>query len=199
MAFKLKEESPPVYTKELETLYNKEQDTILIEIKLKSLKQLFNTYDPAPFFEKDLDDDAIAYIVSTVKEFPLTQKQKLIIYLPGIFRKKVGQGEIKNAISHYFKYQHFLAKRNLKLKFKEARTEFGIALLFLFISLAISEWIAISFEGLVSRLIAEGIIITAWVAMWRPLDAILFEWLPIRKEGLVYEKISKMPIEVKFL
>lgn len=199
MAFKLKEESPSGYGNEFETLYNKEQDTILIEIKLKSLKQLFNTYDPAPFFEKDLDDDAVAYIVGTVKEFHIAQKQKLIIYLPGIFKKKVTPHEIKNAIHHFFKYQHFLAKRNLKLKFKEARTEFGIAILFLFISLAISEWIAFSFEGLVSRLIAEGIIITAWVAMWRPLDAILFEWLPIRKDGLVYEKISNMPVEVKFL
>lgn len=35
-----------------------------IQIKLHDLNQLFNTMDPSPFYEKDLDADAEKFIVS---------------------------------------------------------------------------------------------------------------------------------------
>ena len=35
-----------------------------IELRLKRLDQLFESYDPAPFHEKDLDPDAEEFIVS---------------------------------------------------------------------------------------------------------------------------------------
>ena len=40
----------------------------LIEIRLRELRQLFNTLDPAPFHEKDLDPAAEEYVVSAMRE-----------------------------------------------------------------------------------------------------------------------------------
>ena len=40
-----------------------------IEIKLSRMQQLFNSFDPSPFHERDLDQDAEAYIVDSVDEF----------------------------------------------------------------------------------------------------------------------------------
>ena len=42
-----------------------------IELKLRDISQLFNTMDPSPFNEKDLDHDAEEFIVSWAREFPL--------------------------------------------------------------------------------------------------------------------------------
>ncbi|MEI7941167.1 MAG: hypothetical protein WCK27_31210, partial [Verrucomicrobiota bacterium] len=44
-----------------------------IELNLQSLNQLFNTMDPSPFHEKDLDHDAEEFIVSWMREFPLDE------------------------------------------------------------------------------------------------------------------------------
>ncbi len=41
-----------------------------IAIRLRSVSQLFNTFDPAPFREKDLDPEAETYIMDWVKELP---------------------------------------------------------------------------------------------------------------------------------
>jgi len=41
-----------------------------ISLKLRDLNQLFNSMDPSPFIEKDLDDDAEEFIVSWAQEFP---------------------------------------------------------------------------------------------------------------------------------
>ena len=47
----------------------------IISLKLREMSQLFNSMDPSPFIEKDLDDDAEEFIVSWAQEFsnfPLT-------------------------------------------------------------------------------------------------------------------------------
>ena len=42
----------------------------VIEVHLEDLAQIFNSIDPSPFFEKDLDREAEAFIVSAAKESP---------------------------------------------------------------------------------------------------------------------------------
>ena len=67
----------------IESLYNREDGRVLIEIKLSSIIQLYNSFDPAPFHEKELDDEAEQYIVDIVRDFPKNTEFKIIVYLPG--------------------------------------------------------------------------------------------------------------------
>ena len=52
-----------------------------IKLKLRDMSQLFNSMDPSPFIEKDLDDDAEEFIMSWAQEFPFDSPVKLRIYL----------------------------------------------------------------------------------------------------------------------
>jgi hypothetical protein len=52
-----------------------------INVKLRDMNQLFNSMDPSPFIEKDLDDDAEEFIVSWAQEFSPNAPLKLRIYL----------------------------------------------------------------------------------------------------------------------
>jgi len=67
---------------EIEEHYNTENGTILIEMRLRTVMQIFNSLDPSPFHEKDLDPDAEAYISEIVQDFPLAQPMKIVIHLP---------------------------------------------------------------------------------------------------------------------
>jgi len=42
----------------------------VITISLAQVEQLFNTMDPSPFHERDLDDKAEQYIVGYAREMP---------------------------------------------------------------------------------------------------------------------------------
>ena len=44
--------------------------TEVIEVHLSELGQIFNSMDPSPFHEKDLDGDAEEFIVGWAKELP---------------------------------------------------------------------------------------------------------------------------------
>ena len=46
-------------------------DVDTIEVKLQEFEQLFNTIDPSPFHEKDLDHHLEEFIVSCATEYPL--------------------------------------------------------------------------------------------------------------------------------
>ena len=42
----------------------------------------------------------------------------------------------------------------------------------------------------------ESLAIGGWVAMWGPLDILLYEWWPVRAEVRLYDRLSAMAVEV---
>ena len=52
-------------------------------------------------------------------------------------------------------------------------------------------------EGTLPIVLREGLIIAGWVAMWRPMEIFLYEWWPLLRTGRLYEKLSRMHVEVR--
>ena len=52
-----------------------------ISLRIHDITQLFNSMDPSPFVEKDLDDEAEAFIVGWAQEFPANAQIKLRVHL----------------------------------------------------------------------------------------------------------------------
>lgn len=182
--------------KDIESRYKRENNSYLIEIKLKDIRQLFNTFDPAPFIEKDIDDDAEEYIVASVREFPHDTPLKLVIYLPESSREEAMRF-IPDAIRNYFNYRFNTSNKELRFTLKRGRISLLIGILFLFSCISTGEVINRFGDGMLVQIIKEGLLISGWVAMWRPIQIFLFDWWPIRYMGKLYDKISKMPIEMR--
>jgi hypothetical protein len=60
-----------------------------------------------------------------------------------------------------------------------------------------SQMLVRHWPGTISTLARESLIIAGWVAMWRPMEIFLYEWWPIRRMGRLYQKMSRMHVEVK--
>ncbi|QII13625.1 hypothetical protein KsCSTR_42460 [Candidatus Kuenenia stuttgartiensis] len=184
--------------KDIESRYKRENNSYLIEIKLKDIRQLFNTFDPAPFREKDMDDDAEEYIVASVREFPLDTLLKLVIYLPENSREEAIPF-IPDAICSYFNYRFNTSNEELSFILKRGRVSLLIGILFLFFCISTGAVIDRIGDGMLAQIIKEGLLISGWVAMWRPIQIFLYDWWPIRYMSKLYDKISKMPIEIRSL
>jgi hypothetical protein len=169
-----------------------------IEIKIKKINQLFNSFDPSPFLDKDLDDDAFEYIVSSVSEQPLKLRQDIILYIPKNQRSKISEVEIKRAIHNYFEYKKILAERSIKLKLKEGQLSFIVGITFLIACLGVGEYIKSLATNTFTYIAYEGLLIGGWVAMWKPISDILYVWWPIWKEKNIFRKISEMEIEFRY-
>ena len=69
------------FTRPRVAAYRCEGGTWLIELRLRELRQLFNTLDPAPFHEKDLDPAAEEYIVGAMREIG-AHPSRIVLHLP---------------------------------------------------------------------------------------------------------------------
>jgi hypothetical protein len=168
-----------------------------IEISLGRLQQLFNSLDPSPFHDRDLDHDAEEYIVGWAEEVALHRPLRLVIHLPPSEQAKSDQPVLERAIHNYFAYQQRQSQRRLRLLFRDGRIALLIGIAFLFVCILIRQ-VAYSFgSGAVAEIIAEGMLIVGWVAMWRPLEIFLYDWWPIRRRTRVLGKLSAMPVVVR--
>ena len=74
-----------------------------ISLKLRDINQLFNSMDPSPFIEKDLDDEAEEFIVGWAREFPPDAPLRLRVHLeqwPEAGPQKMIEQAVHNHFAH---------------------------------------------------------------------------------------------------
>lgn len=158
--------------------------------------QLFDSFDPAPFHEKELDSDADEYIFNAVDEFPLKKPIEIMIYLPPEEVSKEVEIKLKEAISNHFSYKKVLTDIELRRLLERGRKNLAIALMFLFLCLVTIRLISSFEETLINTLFSEGLLIIGWVAMWEPVEIFLYGWWPIVHRRNIYKKIVNMDVYI---
>jgi hypothetical protein len=168
--------------------------THTIELKLQSIQQLYNSMDPSPFHERDLDHDAENFIESWAQESPRGADIRLIIHLP--VQPAEPDESIATSIHNYYRYKAELNRNDLHRMLREGWSSLIIGIAFLAVCTLGGQAIAHR-PGEMMRVIGEGLTIVGWVAMWRPLEIYLYRWWPILALGRTYRKLSKAPVSIE--
>jgi len=167
-----------------------------IELNLRDVNQLFNTMDPSPFHEKDLDHDAEEFILSLAREFPVQEPVELILHLSELPSGENAQALVERAVHNYFAYRARLNRLEFRRLMQQGRQSLVIGLLFLGTCLASGQALVHVSSGTLLNVLRESLTIGGWVAMWRPMEIYLYDWWPLHRPGRVFEKLSQMPVEV---
>ena len=167
-----------------------------IELNLREVGQLFNTMDPSPFHEKDLDDEAEAFIVSWAREFPLDEPIELVVHLATVPREQETQPMIERAVRHYFAYRVERNRLELRHLMQDGLRSLLTGMLFLAACLTVSRFLVGEGAGAFSALARESLAIGGWVAMWRPMEIYLYDWWPLVRRDRILKKLSQIPVEV---
>jgi len=168
----------------------------VIRVELRDMSQLFNSMDPSPFIEKDLDDDAEEFIVSWAQEFSPGTPIKLRIYLdqwPAQDPKEL----ITTAVHNHFSHSAKITSLEFKRLLRQGRTSLFIGLVFLAACLLLSKFLLGGEVGTWAAVLRESLTIAGWVAMWRPMQIYLYDWWPLRRRRRIFAKLSHMPVEVQ--
>lgn len=170
-----------------------ERASSLIHVRLGQASQLFNSMDPSPFHERDLDRDAEQFIVGWAREVPAHHDLSVRVTLrecrdPSTFAL------IRDSIRNYFEARASQLDRELRLLLAEGRTSLVIGLGFLALTLALGRLLPA--EAAWASYVREGLQISGWVGMWRPIEIHLYRWWPIRREAELHRRIARAPVEV---
>lgn len=166
-----------------------------IHLRLRELAQLFNSMDPSPFVDRDLDLNAEEFIVGWARELPPDQPLKLVIHL-GTLPLAESADATESAVRHYFAERAENKRREFRLLMRRGRTSLIVGLLFLAACLTISNLFDKLGVSTLADILKESFIIVGWVAMWRPLEIYLYDWWPLRAERRVLSRLSHMHVQI---
>ena len=168
-----------------------------IEVHVREVSQLFDSLDPSPFRERDLDPDAEEYIVESAKELPPGSPCGLLIYLDQATDLADEEGAVGGAIRVHFERRSRVLQRNLRQLVRRGLISLGIGLAFLASVFGLAQLVGKALgENAWSRLMKEGLMIAGWVAMWRPLEIFLYDWWPIVGLKRVYDRLSAVRVRI---
>jgi hypothetical protein len=167
-----------------------------IEVFVDRIEQFLNSMDPSPFHERDLDDDAEEFIVGWAREFPRYDPVALVVYVNQHPAHGDAQHLVETAVHNYFAYREELNRFEFRYLLKRGRDSLIIGLAFLVACVLTSQLLQLR-SGTLPIILREGLIIAGWVAMWRPMEIFLYEWWPLLRKGRLYQKLSRMHVEVR--
>lgn len=170
----------------------------IIEVRIRELGQLFNSLDPSPFTERDLDDDAETYIVGWAREVDKKGPFKIIVHLPESEAAKARERGLDSAIGNYFQYRASMIERDLRDLLRVGRRSLAIGVGVLAISIALSQIVRAALpKWALGQLLAEGIIIFGWVGNWRPAEIFLYDIWAVRRRLDLYRRLAGARVELK--
>ena len=183
------QESPP--------RYRHEQGKTCIDIRLRTPHQLFDGRDPAPFRERDLDEDAVEYITGAFQELPKTDDVKIVFWVAEESSPGISNDTIIEAVRSHFVYEIERLQRRTREHVRQGQLALGLGLAFLTLFLTLAELTAWLPAGTLRQILREGLVITAWVAMWRPLELLLYDWWPLLRQRRLCERLLRSEMEIQ--
>lgn len=171
------------------TRYRTEGDFTCIDMVAKSARQLFDMRDPSPYRERDLDDDAVEYLLSSAREIGRRAKLRVVISIDGERDPVLTEEVIVEAVRAHLTYERDRQVRKVRELLARGRRFLVVGATALVVLLSAAELTKMLPISHLSEILREGLMITGWVAMWRPLELLLYEWWPHVEQRRVVDAV----------
>src|SRR6185295_10899216 len=94
----------------------------VIEVHVRELSQLFNSMDPSPFLEKDLDVDAEEFIIAWARELPRDKPLALLVHLDQPIVPSREAPMLSDAVHSFFRHRAEMTQQRLRELLRVGRT-----------------------------------------------------------------------------
>jgi hypothetical protein len=172
-------------------------DAGAIDLRLSEISQLFQSMDPSPVTDRELDARAEDYIVDWATELPRQAALKLTIHLPEPPGLADAQDTIAQSIQNFFRYRAGQIARQHRELIRQGWKDLAIGLVFLFTCLLAARLLNDIPDRTLIAVLRESLIIGGWVAMWRPLETFLYSRWPLRRRQALYERLARMQVQLR--
>ncbi len=165
----------------------------IIELRLNTLGQLYDSLDPSPFREKSLDRKVEAWLVECAEEHGPDRDLRLVVHAaPEVLPEAAA---VADAVQTHFRLALESALRRHRARLRIHRFAMLLGLAVLASTLALRRLIG-DLGGDLSEVLGEGLLILGWVALWRPAEYLLFDTWEQRQSRRVLARPSAMPVEL---
>jgi hypothetical protein len=173
--------------------YRTENGDAILDVRVSTLDRLFDNRDPAPFRERDLDPDLVEYLVDSARDIGTSQRMRIVFWIA----EPCPPEEVKAAVQTHFDYE---IDRATRLRREHRRTGW-VALLIAAIAVVgltgLGGFVANAIDGTLGAGLREALLISGWVLMWRPIEVLVYDGIPFRRERGILRALREAAIEVR--
>lgn len=164
-----------------------------VRIHIHELAQLYNSLDPSPFWDRDLDRNAAEFIEGEFRDRLWADTWHLIVHV------RTGDADaqmLQNALESYYNRLATSTGRELKEHFRSARLGLlaGLILFGVFIG---ARALLRATAPAIPTAVDEGLIILAWLTLWRPAETLAYDWLPLYRRRQLYQRLQAVRVSVQ--
>lgn len=168
--------------------------TATVSVHVHTLAQMFNSLDPSPFWDRDLDRAAAEFIEGEFSDKRGAGHWHLSVHAsegPDL------TAELRTAVGRYYQRLAGSTGRLLREQIRLGQLSLlGGSGIFLLSMSARRILVSLLPHGM-SRLLDEGLIILAWLALWRPAESLVYGWVPLWRRRRLYQRLAAMRVSVR--
>lgn len=165
-----------------------------IILQISSINELLRS-SVSSYAKRMLKSDAEEFIVEEASNLSCKSVINIKINIPlSEFKHK---DELANAIHSHFYYRKVQLQKKYNSIFRYGWRKLFLALGLLAVIFSLTEIALHLIPGnKVVQFIRESFIILGWVALWRPLEMLLYDWFPVKKNLNLYNRLEQSNVEV---
>jgi hypothetical protein len=164
-----------------------------VNIHIRDLSQLFNSLDPSPFWDRDLDREAAEFIEAEFSEKLSAETWNLYVHA---HQDGTSLADLQTAIENYYGRMASTARRALREHIWSSEWTLLAGVLVFLLSMGLRSMLG-GLLGTLPQILDEGLIILAWLALWRPAEMLLYGWVPMRRKEQLYERLARIRVFVR--
>lgn len=173
--------------------YRLENGERCIDVRLNGIEQMFDNRDPAPFRERDLDPDLASYLLDAGEDLAGEERIRVVFWID----KPCPPAEIEQAVHMHFEEEIARLRRTRKRRRRTGQVALLLGIVLVIALLSLAQFVARTLPGTLGSGLREGLVIFSWVVLWRPVETLIYDWIPARHDRRIATKLLDAPIEVR--
>lgn len=165
----------------------------IIDITAGKINDLYNDFDKyAPYIKKDLEQALVDYIIDAARDLG-REAFSIRFHLLEPPDEEM-KARVITSINSYFLYLKNIELRELARATRTSLIFLAVGVTLLSLSVWLHQQMGLD-APVLSRVVAEGLTVAAWVALWQALAMFLINWSPYRRLIKMYDRIAATPIQ----
>jgi len=119
------------------------------------------------------------------------------VHLPNSEVESEAARTLPDAVQNYFAYRERQLRADTLRLLRYGAVSFVIGLAFLIACLGLRRWFVAHRLAIDRAVTDEGLLILGWVAMWRPTEALLYDWWPLARQRALLHRLASIPVEIR--
>jgi hypothetical protein len=166
-----------------------------VSVHVRHLGQLFSSFDPSPFWDRDLDRDAAAFVEEEFADRPRDRTWVLNVTTSDLYEET--QPVVQDAVKHYYLRLADSTRYRIREQLRIGRISLAIGVGVFVLCMSAPALIKAAFERPLPDVLSEGLIVLGWIALWLPIEQLVGDLIPLIRQRSFYQQLARIRVHLR--